>query len=87
MGRLRLAAFIVGAATIAAATFACRQLVGIGNDPPQGPNAPSPDAGAEGGFTYGQGACEACVATSCTVQFFVRDGGVASFEALPTASP
>jgi hypothetical protein len=31
MGRGRLAAFIVGAATIAAATFACRQLVGIPN--------------------------------------------------------
>jgi hypothetical protein len=68
MGRGRLAAFIVGAATIAAATFACRQLVGIGNDPPQGSPATSTDSGEEGGFTYGQGACAACVATSCGPQ-------------------
>jgi len=68
MGRRRLVAFIIGAATIAIATFACRQLVGIGNDPPQGSPAASTDAGAEGGFTYGQGACAACVATSCDEQ-------------------
>jgi hypothetical protein len=74
MGRGRLAAFIVGAATIAVATFACRQLVGIGNDPPQGApsstdsGAPSTDAGADSGFTYGQGACETCVTTMCSAQ-------------------
>jgi hypothetical protein len=49
------------------ATFACRQLVGIGDDPPQGPTA-STDAGAEGGFTYGQGDCATCVTTSCGPQ-------------------
>ena len=57
-----------GAAAMAVAPLACRQLVGIGDDPPQGPPATSTDSGAEGGFTYGQGDCATCVATSCAAQ-------------------
>jgi hypothetical protein len=67
MGRARLAA-CVGIAAAMAATFACRQLVGIGDDPPQGQVSPSTDSGAEGGFTYGQGDCATCVTTSCGPQ-------------------
>ena len=55
MERGRLAAFVGGVMAIAVAAFACRQLVGIGDDPPQG--SPSTDAGSNSGFTYGQGAC------------------------------
>ncbi len=46
---------------------ACRQLVGIGDEPPTGPVASS-DAGAEAGFTYGQEGCATCVTTSCGPQ-------------------
>ncbi len=53
---------------MAMAVLACRQLVGIGDEPPAGPQATSSDSGAEAGFTYGQGACAACVATSCAAQ-------------------
>ena len=52
---------------LAVAVLACRQLVGIGNDPPA-PAGPTNDAGAEAGFTYGQGDCAACVASSCATQ-------------------
>ena len=68
MGRWRLAVLVGGAAAIAVAVLACRQLVGIGDDPPQGSPGTGTDAGAEGGFTYGQGDCAACVATSCGAQ-------------------
>jgi hypothetical protein len=72
----------VGAITIA--TFACRQLVGIGNDPPGGP-ASSTDSGREtstdGGFTYGQGDCETCVASQCSAQL-VACAGLPSCSAL-----
>ncbi len=68
MGRGRLAGWVAGAAVIAVASFACRQLVGIGDGPPQGPGGTTADAGAEGGFTYGQGDCAACVATNCATQ-------------------
>jgi hypothetical protein len=51
-----------------AASFACRQLVGIGDGPPQGQGSTSTDAGAEAGFTYGQGDCATCVTTSCAPQ-------------------
>ncbi len=61
-------AWVGAAAGMAVAVLACRQLVGIGDDPPQGQGATSTDAGAEGGFTYGQGACAACVTTSCDAQ-------------------
>jgi hypothetical protein len=67
MGRARLAAFVAPAAILLLATLGCRQLVGIGDAPPQGP-ASLTEAGAEGGFTYGQGDCEACVADQCTAQ-------------------
>jgi hypothetical protein len=46
------------------ALLACRQLVGIHDDPPQGQAAN--DGGIEAGFTYGQGDCAACIASSCT---------------------
>jgi hypothetical protein len=68
MGRGGLAVWVGGAAAVAAATFACGQLVGIGNDPPQGPVSPSTEAGADAGFTYRTGACAACVATNCDEQ-------------------
>jgi len=67
VGRRMLLAWVAAAST-AVAAVACGQLVGIGNDPPQGPIAPSPEAAAEGGFTYGQGACAACVATNCDAE-------------------
>ena len=67
MGRGRVAA-CVGVVGMVVAMFACGQLVGIGNDPPQGPIAPFPDSGAEGGFTYGQGTCATCVATNCETE-------------------
>lgn len=67
MGRGRVAA-CVGVVGMVVAMFACGQLVGIGSDPPQGPIAPFPDSGAEGGFTYGQGTCATCVATNCETE-------------------
>jgi hypothetical protein len=64
MGRRKLV--LVAAATILAA-LGCRQLVGIGDDPPRG--AASTDAGADGGFSYGLRAeCTTCVATNCAAQ-------------------
>ncbi len=59
---------------MAAATFACRQLVGIEDGPPQGPPAStdsgalSTDAGSDAAFTYGLGDCETCVAIQCSAQ-------------------
>jgi hypothetical protein len=48
---------------------ACRQLVGIHDDPPSGPAAESGDAGAGDaavcGIAYAGAACEACLETSC----------------------
>jgi hypothetical protein len=65
-----------GVATgFAVAVLACRQLVGIGDDPPPGSPTSPADAGTEaeagtdaGGFTYGQGDCATCVTTSCGTQ-------------------
>jgi len=68
MGRGRLTGWVGGVAAMTVAVLACRQLVGIGNGPPQGQVSQSTDSGAEGGFTYGQGACETCVTTSCDAQ-------------------
>jgi hypothetical protein len=68
MGRGRLAGWVGGAAAIAVAVLACRQLVGIGDEPPPGPGGTATDAGAEGGFTYGQGDCAACVTTNCATE-------------------
>jgi hypothetical protein len=68
MGLGRWTAWTGGAAAIAVAVLACRQLVGIGDEPPQGQMPVSSDAGTETGFTYGKGACAACVATSCDAQ-------------------
>ena len=65
----RRALMASGAATgFAVAVLACRQLVGIGDEPPQGQGATPADSGAEGGFTYGQGDCATCVTTSCGPQ-------------------
>jgi hypothetical protein len=64
----RFGAWVTGVTAISIATFACRQLVGIGDDPPQGSPASPADAGADAGFTYGQGDCATCVATSCAAQ-------------------
>jgi hypothetical protein len=77
----RITAGVGGVVAIVVATFACRQLVGIGDEPPQGQVSPSTDAGAEGGFTYGQGDCAACVATSCGAQA-TACGGTPSCAAL-----
>jgi hypothetical protein len=81
MGQGRLAVRIGGAAAIAVAVLACRQLVGIGDEPPPGPAGTATDAGAEAGFTYGQGDCAMCVATSCGPQATLC-AGTASCAAL-----
>ncbi len=96
MGRARWTAWTGGAAAIAVASFACRQLVGIGDAPPAGPVA-SDDAGVEAGFTYGQGDCAVYSpltlavkplaldgGTSGTMPLFARDAGEAQVYAQPT---
>ena len=83
MGRGRLAAFIVGAATIAAATFACRQLVGIGDAPPMGAgsvDSGTADAGPDApvcGIAYAPASCEACLASSCCSEETACSGSAA----------
>jgi hypothetical protein len=57
--------------SIGGGAIACRQLVGIGDDPPRGPalgDAAEGDGGPACGVAYRPAGCEACVEQSCCAQ-------------------
>lgn len=64
---MRPAAVLVGGALAVGAVVACRQLVGIGDDPPMDPPDASP--GPACGLAFDDaGACQACMQSSCCTQ-------------------
>jgi hypothetical protein len=68
----RIGRALFAAAVVSASALACRQLVGIGDDPPRGPAGAS-DGGSEAeaapaSVTYGGPACQACLETHCPAQ-------------------
>jgi hypothetical protein len=72
--RVGVAAAIAGGLGTVGAFVACRQLVGIGDDPP---GASEVDAGAEtadSGIVFAGAACQACVDSNCNAELVACSG-------------